>query len=169
MMNKVRDAFHERAYALIEAAPGIGKTLAYLIPAALEAKKSGKPVIISTYSILLQQQMLQRDVPLLKQLLPFEPAACVFKGRAHYICLDKFEHVLHEEDDNYDVVLTKAQILMWLLVTETGDLSELNLPSGAANIKDRISCVHMPFTSKNAVLKNIVFMNGLNERLKPLI
>lgn len=54
MMNKVRDAFHERAYALIEAAPGIGKTLAYLIPAALEAKKSGKPVIISTYSILLR-------------------------------------------------------------------------------------------------------------------
>lgn len=52
MMNKVRDVFHERAYALIEAAPGIGKTLAYLIPAALEAKKSGKPVIISTYSIL---------------------------------------------------------------------------------------------------------------------
>ncbi|ATH72639.1 ATP-dependent DNA helicase DinG [Bacillus altitudinis] len=157
MMNKVRDAFHERAYALIEAAPGIGKTLAYLIPAALEAKKSGKPVIISTYSILLQQQMLQRDVPLLKQLLPFEPAACVFKGRAHYICLDKFEHVLHEEDDNYDVVLTKAQILMWLLVTETGDLSELNLPSGAANIKDRISCVHMPFTSKKRRFKEHCF------------
>ncbi|OLP65017.1 hypothetical protein BACPU_19730 [Bacillus pumilus] len=157
MMNKVRDVFHERAYALIEAAPGIGKTLAYLIPAALEAKKSGKPVIISTYSILLQQQMLERDVPILNQLLPFKPSACVFKGRAHYICLDKFDHVLHEEDDNYDVVLTKAQILMWLLETNTGDLSELNLPSGAVNIKDRISCVHMPFTSKKRHFKEYCF------------
>ncbi|WP_353855446.1 ATP-dependent DNA helicase DinG [Bacillus sp. Bos-x628] len=166
MMNKVREVFHERAYALIEAAPGIGKTLAYLIPAALEAKKSGKPVIISTYSILLQQQMLERDVPILHKLLPFEPVACVFKGRAHYICLDKFEHVLHEEDDNYDVVLTKAQILMWLLETDTGDLSELNLPSGAANIKDRISCVHMPFTSKKRRFKEYCFYERAKRRAR---
>ncbi|MFS0656557.1 ATP-dependent DNA helicase DinG [Bacillus sp. 179-C3.3 HS] len=157
MMNKVRDVFQERAYALIEAAPGIGKTLAYLIPAAIEAKKSGKPVIVSTYSILLQQQMLDRDVPILNELFPFELNACVFKGRSHYICLDKFEHVLLEEDDNYDVVLTKAQILMWLLETDTGDLSELNLPSGAVNIKDRISCVHMPFTSKRRRFKEYCF------------
>ncbi|MFP3637160.1 hypothetical protein, partial [Bacillus sp. SIMBA_033] len=58
------------------------------------------------------------------------------------------------------------QILMWLLVTETGDLSELNLPSGAANIKDRISCVHMPFTSKKRRFKEYCFYERAKRRAK---
>ncbi|MGE6629560.1 ATP-dependent DNA helicase DinG [Bacillus sp. NPDC077027] len=166
MMDKVRVAFNERQYALIEAAPGIGKTLAYLIPAVLEAKESGQPVIISTYSIVLQQQMLNRDVPILNRLFPFDINACILKGRAHYICIDKFEHVLHEEDDNYDVVLTKAQILMWLMTTKTGDLSEINLPSGAAYIKDRISCGHMPFTAKKRRFREYCFYERAKEKAK---
>ncbi|MFB8735004.1 hypothetical protein ACEQPO_17265 [Bacillus sp. SL00103] len=95
---------------------------------------------------------------------------CVFKGRAHYICLDKFEHVLHEEDDNYDVVLTKAQILMWLLVTETGDLSELNLPSGICQYKrPDIVCAHARLHRKSAALKNTAFMSVRKEGPKQLI
>lgn len=61
------------------------------------------------------------------------------KGQSHYLCLYKFEQVLHEEDDNYDAVLTKAQLLVWLTETNTGDVAELNLPSGGKLLWDRLA------------------------------
>ncbi|MEC0280138.1 MULTISPECIES: ATP-dependent DNA helicase DinG [Bacillus] len=139
MMKEVADAFANREHALIEAAPGIGKTIGYLIPAALFAKKSKKPVVISTYSTLLQQQILTKDLPIVKDMFPFSVTAAILKGQSHYLCLYKFEQVLHEEDDNYDAVLTKAQLLVWLTETNTGDVAELNLPSGGKLLWDRLA------------------------------
>ncbi|MEK3709731.1 ATP-dependent DNA helicase DinG [Bacillus sp. FSL K6-1005] len=139
MMKEVAEAFANREHALIEAAPGIGKTIGYLIPAALFAKKSKKPVVISTYSTLLQQQILTKDLPIIKDMFPFSVTAAILKGQSHYLCLYKFEQVLHEEDDNYDAVLTKAQLLVWLTETNTGDVAELNLPSGGKLLWDRLA------------------------------
>lgn len=64
MMDEVLGAFRNREHALIEAAPGIGKTIGYLVPAVLFAKAEQTPVIISTYSTLLQQQIMSKDLPL---------------------------------------------------------------------------------------------------------
>lgn len=139
MMKEVAEAFNNREHALIEAPPGIGKTIGYLIPAALFAKKSRKPVIISTYSTLLQQQILTKDLPIVQDLFPFPVTAAILKGQSHYLCLYKFEQVLHEDDDNYDAVLTKAQLLVWLTETNTGDVAELNLPSGGKLLWDRLA------------------------------
>ena len=130
MMREVWTAFQNHEHALIEAATGIGKSLGYLVPAAIHAKQTGKPVVISTYTTLLQQQMINRDIPLLEKIFPFPVKAAVLKGRSHYLSIRKFKHILQEDDDNYDSVLAKAQILVWLTDTETGDLSEINLPSG---------------------------------------
>ncbi|GIN67987.1 putative ATP-dependent helicase DinG [Bacillus sonorensis] len=138
MMKEVWTAFSNHEHALIEAATGIGKTLGYLVPAAVHAKKTEKPVVISTFTTLLQQQILNQDIPLIKQIFPFPIKAAVLKGRSHYLCIHKFEHILHEDDDNYDAVLAKAQILVWLTDTETGDLSEINLPSGGKLLWERI-------------------------------
>ncbi|MCY9198045.1 ATP-dependent DNA helicase DinG [Bacillus atrophaeus] len=139
MMNEVRTAFANREHALIEAAPGIGKTIGYLVPAALFAKKSKKPVVISTYSTLLQQQILNKELPVVQRMFPFSVTAAILKGQSHYLCLHKFEHILHEEDDNYDAVLTKSQLLVWLTETDTGDVAELNLPSGGRTLWERMA------------------------------
>src|SRR5581483_53644 len=97
-----------------------------------------QPVVVSTHTVQLQQQIMEKDVPLLRSMLPFSFQVAVMKGRKHYICLHKFEHTLGEPDQNYDTVLTKAKILIWLLETETGDVDELHLPTGGRLLWERI-------------------------------
>lgn len=131
MMTEVYDAFNDHAHALIEAGTGTGKSMAYLVPSAYYAKTIKKPVVISTYTIPLQEQLLQRDLQLLSSVLPFSIKTAVLKGRGNYLDLRKFEQVMQQiDDDSYDVRLTKAQILIWLLETDYGDVEELNLSSG---------------------------------------
>ncbi|NPC92827.1 ATP-dependent DNA helicase DinG [Bacillus sp. WMMC1349] len=142
MMKEVWQAFANREHALIEAATGIGKTLGYLVPATIHAKTTKKPVVISTFTTLLQDQILNKDIQLLEKIFPYKITATVLKGKSHYLCIDKFQHVLQEDDDNYDSVLAKAQILVWLTDTNTGDLSEINLPSGGKFLWERIARSH---------------------------
>lgn len=131
MMDAVGEALEEGRHALIEAGTGIGKSMGYLIPGLLNAKKTGRPLVVSTHTIQLQEQLLDRDIPLLQNMVPFDFQATVLKGRNHYLCLRKFEQQLDQiYDNNYDVLLAKAQLLVWLTTTEEGDIEELNLPSG---------------------------------------
>ncbi|MCF6137549.1 ATP-dependent DNA helicase DinG [Pseudalkalibacillus berkeleyi] len=131
MMDVVEQSLTDGQHALIEAGTGIGKSLGYLIPGLINARKTGRPLVVSTHTIQLQEQLLDRDIPLLQKMVPFEFKATVLKGRNHYLCLRKFEQQLDEiYDNNYDVLLAKAQLLVWLTTTEEGDIEELNLPSG---------------------------------------
>ncbi|MDQ0271050.1 ATP-dependent DNA helicase DinG [Cytobacillus purgationiresistens] len=130
MMDSVYEAFNEPKHALIEAGTGVGKSLAYLIPSMMYAVKNNETIVISTYTTQLQDQLLHKDLPLLKKMLPFSVEAVVLKGRSHYISLQKFAQSLNDMDENYDTNLTKMQILIWLTETETGDMDELNLSSG---------------------------------------
>lgn len=139
MMDSVFQAFSEKKHALIEAGTGVGKSMAYLLPAAIFASQTKETIVISTYTTQLQEQLLNNDIPLLQKMLPFSIRTALLKGRTHYINLAKFEQSLKEEDDNYDISLAKMQILIWLLETETGDRDELNLASGGLLYWDRIN------------------------------
>ncbi|GAE25043.1 DinG family ATP-dependent helicase YoaA [Halalkalibacter wakoensis JCM 9140] len=131
MMLQVNEAFRKNVHKIIEAGTGTGKSLAYLLPAAFFSHTTQEPVIISTKTIPLQEQLLSRDLPLLNHLLPFQVTITLLKGRSHYLCLRKFEQSLQTiAEDSYDVLLTKAMLLIWLTETENGDIEELNLPSG---------------------------------------
>lgn len=130
MMNIVFQAMKEKSHALIEAGTGIGKSLGYFLPAIYFAKQKELPVIISTYTNLLQTQLYEKDVPLLSKLTGFDVQATLLKGRDHYLNLFKFEQLLYESDPQYDVVVTKLKLLVWLTETETGDIDEVNLSSG---------------------------------------
>ncbi|ARK30343.1 hypothetical protein BkAM31D_11180 [Halalkalibacter krulwichiae] len=131
MMKEVDYAFQLNEHLMIEAGTGTGKSLGYLVPAAFYAHEHQQPVIVSTQTIPLQEQLLTRDLPLLKTILPFSIDVTLLKGRSHYLCLRKFEQSLSTIDsDSYDVILTKALLLIWITETETGDVEELNLPSG---------------------------------------
>ncbi len=130
MMDGVYQAFDMGRHTLIEAGTGVGKSLGYLLPAAYFAKQKGQPVVISTHTIQLQEQIIHNEIPILAKVLPFDVKSVLLKGRNHYISLEKFALSLLEENDNYDTTLTKMQILVWLTETSTGDRDELNLSSG---------------------------------------
>lgn len=165
MMKEVYDAFVHNNISLIEAGTGTGKTLAYLLPSIFYAKEAEKPVVISTHTVQLQQQIIEKEIPFLKNIVPFPFEVALIKGRKHYLCLHKFEHALQEEDANYDSVLTKAKILVWLLQTETGDVDELNLPSGGKMLWQRICSDRNSPTGKRNVWNSRCFYEYARNRV----
>lgn len=138
MMNDIYHSFEKKQNAIIEAGTGIGKSLGYLFPAIYFSKKREQPIVISTYTLQLQDQLLQKEIPKLKEVLPFGCEAVLLKGRGNYLSLAKFERALYEKDDHYESALTKMQILVWLTETETGDKDELHLSSGGELIWNRL-------------------------------
>ncbi|MBR2757783.1 MAG: ATP-dependent DNA helicase DinG [Exiguobacterium sp.] len=130
MMRHVYKALDDEETLLVEAGTGTGKTLAYLIPSAHHALETKRPVVISTHTIQLQEQLLNRDLPVLRQIFP-EIEFTLLKGRRNYIDLRKFEMVLDESNDGLLASMCKAMVLVWLTETETGDLEELSFPGSA--------------------------------------
>ncbi|WP_396129645.1 hypothetical protein [Exiguobacterium mexicanum] len=105
--------------------------MAYLIPSAHHALETKRPVVVSTHTIQLQEQLLNRDLPILKAIFP-EIEFTLLKGRRNYIDLRKFEMILEEANEGLLPAMCKAMVLVWLTETETGDLEELSLPGAAS-------------------------------------
>lgn len=130
MTENIYDSFQAGEHALIEAGTGTGKSLAYLIPSIYEAVRTNKRIIISTHTIQLQSQLLEEEIPLGEKVIPFTFRVALLKGKSHYISLEKFAKTLQSTaEDNYDITLTKAKLLVWITETETGDIDEIQLPS----------------------------------------
>ncbi|EDL63377.1 ATP-dependent DNA helicase DinG [Bacillus sp. SG-1] len=138
MMDKAYEAMTESKHMIIEAGTGVGKSLGYLLPAIFYSKQQGVPVVLSTYTIQLQEQLLSKEINFLKGMLDFSFHAVLLKGKNHYLNLFKFEQSLTEDENHYDIAITKMQILVWLTITETGDVDELNLTSGGRLFWNRI-------------------------------
>ncbi|MBY0122617.1 ATP-dependent DNA helicase DinG [Bacillus sp. S/N-304-OC-R1] len=160
MMDSVYRAFKQKKHALIEAGTGVGKSLAYLLPAAIYGSQTGQTVIISTYTTQLQEQLLSNDIPKLKKMLPFPIKAVLLKGRSHYVSLAKFEQTLKDIDDNYDTILTKMQILVWLTETATGDIDEINLSSGGLLFWNKIKNDEATFLQNKTWLSRDYYMRA---------
>ncbi|WP_339281201.1 MULTISPECIES: ATP-dependent DNA helicase DinG [unclassified Paenibacillus] len=129
MINEVMTALAEDKHLLIEAGTGTGKSLGYLLPAIYQSVRTNEKVMVSTHTINLQDQLRERDIPLLTQVVPFPFKAAIFKGRGHYLCLRKFEHKINKKDfiSPREDALTAAQMIVWLTQSESGDDEELNL------------------------------------------
>lgn len=138
MMNVIYDSFEQEHHAILEAGTGIGKSLGYLFPALFFANKHQQPIVVSTYTLQLQDQLLQKEIPRLKAILPFSFQAVLLKGRSNYLSLAKFERALREKEDHYESALTKMQMIVWLTETETGDKDELHLSSGGQLVWNRL-------------------------------
>lgn len=124
MAAAVQQAILTHQHALIEAPTGTGKSIAYLAPAIL----SGKTVVVSTANKSLQSQLMQKDIPFLRQVLGRDIRAVVVKGRSNYICNDKWEKELKEQQyiSLYDREEPQVTHLRgWLAQTETGDVDDL--------------------------------------------
>ncbi|MEX2416242.1 MAG: ATP-dependent DNA helicase DinG, partial [Paenibacillaceae bacterium] len=128
MIHEVHSAFSEGQHLMIEAGTGTGKSLGYLIPSVYYSVLNEEKVVISTHTINLQEQIRQRDIPLLQELFPFPFRAAVLKGRSHYLCLRKFENKLNSSDYEHpkEDPLTAAQMVVWLGETNHGDEEEIH-------------------------------------------
>ena len=125
MACEVLRSLEERRYLVAEAGTGTGKTLAYLVPAAL----SGRRVVVSTATKALQEQIWTRDLPLLAEKVGLRIEAAYLKGRANYYCLSRGARfaqnpmfVAREEAAAW------PGIQEWARETSTGDRAELDLP-----------------------------------------
>lgn len=134
MMEAVAQALNNNEHLIVEAGTGTGKSIAYLLPSIFFALGNGVPVVISTNTINLQEQLIGKDIPDLLQALelwqnpPVENLRVVqLKGRANYLCLKKYEILRASYRLSLDEAKLLARIMVWLLSTETGDRAELNL------------------------------------------
>src|SRR5947199_6539327 len=99
MAAAVARALEEERHLVVEAGTGVGKSLAYLAPAILFALEQHKKAIVSTHTINLQEQLLYKDIPILKKILPVEFEAALMKGRQNYLCPRRLERALQQQNE----------------------------------------------------------------------
>ena len=126
MAQAVETAFSQAKHLIVEAGTGTGKSLAYLIPAILWAVENNKKVVISTYTKTLQQQILNHDIPFLREKLgiSFRYALCM--GNENYLSLRRLERsaqtgLFNKADEEEQ----QNKIFGWAAKTETGYRSDL--------------------------------------------
>ena len=132
MAAAVAETINTSGQVLVEAGTGTGKSLAYLVPAALSATERGQPVVLSTNTLALQDQLLRKDVPDLVAALGKSSVAesvdvVAVKGRANYLCLRRWFAWERQPSNDRAEARLKAKVLAWLPRTETGDRAELRL------------------------------------------
>ena len=143
MMKAVTEALNKNRLLVVEAGTGIGKSLAYLIPSVKWAQENksrgGDRIVVSTATITLQDQLIQKDLPLALKILNADVKYVLMKGRNNYLCLRRFDE--------------------WSLQTATGDFSELTFPlepslkSRVCSESDNCLAVQCPFYEKCFVFR----------------
>ena len=179
MSRLIQQSIREKKYALIEAATGSGKSLAYLIPIIL----SGKRAIISTSNKNLQDQLDNKDLPLLKEIIDSNLSWEVLKGKRNYFCPESFsinkknlkQYYIKEENlSETNARLKIKNIVNWAKHTETGDLDSFeirqknkwvsnSLPRGVKNL---ISCQTRIKHDKNSEYYKQCFAVKARQRAK---
>ncbi|MEN4397319.1 ATP-dependent DNA helicase [Mycolicibacterium senegalense] len=141
MAEAVAHAFESGEHLAVQAGTGTGKSLAYLVPSIARALQTEQPVVVSTATIALQRQLVDRDLPRLvnslADALPRKPTFALLKGRGNYLCLNKIHNGAAEEpadrpqDELFSPMALSAmgrdvqRLTEWSSDTETGDRDEL--------------------------------------------
>jgi len=134
MTQAVAQALNNSEHLIVEAGTGTGKSVAYLLPSIFFASQNSLPVVISTNTINLQEQLIGKDIPDLLRALDKEQETIIkdlravqVKGRANYLCLKRYESLRTGDRLSLDEAKLLARIRVWLLSTKNGDRAELNL------------------------------------------
>ena len=128
MAVNVASALMDAEPLVVEAGTGVGKSLAYLLPSALLARREKRKAVISTHTINLQEQLIQKDIPLLQGVLGEDIKAVLLKGRRNYICPTRLRRAL---DAGGDLFTSSDQddlraLEEWCKTTSDGSLSDIN-------------------------------------------
>ena len=129
MAAAVANALEEERHLVIEAGTGVGKSLAYLMPAILLAIEQHKKAIVSTHTINLQEQLLYKDIPILQKILPVEFKAALIKGRQNYLCPRRLERALQQANELFTGPEQNElnRLAEWARTTCDGSLSDLSI------------------------------------------
>jgi ATP-dependent DNA helicase DinG len=129
MAAAVEEAIAERHHLMVEAGTGVGKSFAYLVPAALAVAASKDcRVVVSTHTISLQEQLVHKDIPFLQDVMPQRFNACLVKGRSNYLSLRRLRGAqqkataLLADADGHDQLM---QLGRWARTTRDGSKSDL--------------------------------------------
>ena len=142
MANAVAHAFETGEHLAVQAGTGTGKSLAYLVPAIVRAVSDDTPVVVSTATIALQRQLVNRDLPqlvdALTDALPRPPRFALLKGRQNYLCLNKIHNGSQRrvradepQDELFEPQAATAlgrdvqRLTAWASTTESGDRDDL--------------------------------------------
>ncbi len=125
----VARALQNREHLAVEAGTGVGKSLAYLIPAILFAVAERKKAIVSTHTINLQEQLTEKDLPMLQQILPTTFQFAMLKGRGNYLCTRRLQKAIQQSASLFTSSETAElkRIHEWSKRTTDGSLSDFDI------------------------------------------
>ncbi|MCZ6775551.1 MAG: DEAD/DEAH box helicase [Ignavibacteria bacterium] len=165
MAGAIANALVIRQHLTVEAPTGVGKTLAYLVPAILYATSTGRKAIISTHTKTLQEQIFQKDIPVVRSSLRHEFTAVLLKGRKNYLCTTRLNNALSSTMQlfNREGVKQLQRIRDWSLKTTNGDIENLEF-APRPEIWDMVCSVKDACSSK--LCGSGCFFQQVKERLK---
>ena len=168
MLGAVARALWAEEHLMAEAGTGVGKSLAYLLPAALYAVQRNVRVVVSTNTLNLQEQLLHKDLPTVQRVLEQAGllgegalAYTALKGRANYLCLQRWARLRSSESLSGDEANLLGKLILWLQDTRTGDRSELNLTRQENGVWDRLSAQG---SRQCPVIRGPCFLRAARER-----
>jgi DNA polymerase-3 subunit epsilon/ATP-dependent DNA helicase DinG len=133
----IEGTFRDGGALVAEAGTGVGKSLAYLVPAVGRAL-DGERVIVSTHTLPLQDQLVRKDLPALQTALGSDIEVAVLKGRSNYLCPRRWQSFRGLVATREDARLF-LKTLVWRIATRTGDRAELNLLGAESDLWGRVS------------------------------
>ena len=133
----IERTFVDGGALVAEAGTGVGKSIAYLVP-AIAAAESGERVIVSTHTLPLQDQLVRKDAPAVQGALGTDVSIAVLKGRSNYLCPRRWQ-ILRGSVTTREEARIVCKTLVWRTATESGDRAELNLMRGEGELWSRIS------------------------------
>ncbi len=127
MAEAVAQSLQGGHFLLVEAGTGVGKSLAYLAPGILWSRATAEPLIVSTNTKNLQEQLINKDLPLLTRAMPVEFVAALVKGRSNYVCPRRFLTVMREAMGSLfgDEHAAAACLASWMAASESADLDSV--------------------------------------------
>ncbi len=166
MASAIAEALEARNHLIIEAPTGVGKSLAYLVPAILYARREKRKAIISTHTKNLQEQLFRKDITIAKGILgASEVHACVLKGRRNYLCTTRLQRALSStaslfSNDEQEQLL---RIFEWSKETVDGDVENLGF-TPSTNVWDMV-CSEKGICS-SAACGFVCFFQRTKERVR---
>jgi len=142
MASAVQQALVDGSHLAVEAGTGVGKSFAYLIPIIdMVCRQTGK-ALISTYTITLQEQLINKDIPFLYDCMPQEFTAILAKGRGNYLCKRRLEFAVRKQAQLFDEFSSELDMIMkWAGKTKDGSLSDISfLPKN--RVWDKVKSEH---------------------------
>jgi ATP-dependent DNA helicase DinG len=168
MASAVVEAIREGQHLVVEAATGVGKSFAYLVPAIDHAVRNRKVVVISTHTIALQEQLVHGDIPLIQSVYPEEFSVVLVKGRGNYLCRRRLKQAHARQGQLFDAdaqLESLDMIEQWSVHTTDGSLSDLpSVP--APGVWEKVNAEQGNCLGKKCEFYNDCFWQSAKRRMQ---